>query len=208
MKVDLHELLDHNGYTIGSVKNIRKKTVKEIIAETTRDRLEEVVKQSTSFLRVLESITGKPRNTAEYKALFIEACDYWGIDYSHLINNKSGRRQRRKIRKSFDYGMTAEDVISEFLCENPVQRLSWPTIAKLINKYDILPQQCSECGISAKWNGKPLTLHIDHINGVNTDNRLENLRRLCPNCHSQTDTFCGKNKINKPLTHLLDAQKV
>ena len=43
------------------------------------------------------------------------------------------------------------------------------------------------------WNGKPLTLQLHHINGNNRDNRLENLTFLCPNCHSQTDNFSGKN---------------
>ncbi|MGB2240169.1 MAG: HNH endonuclease [Pseudomonadales bacterium] len=53
---------------------------------------------------------------------------------------------------------------------------------------------CSSCGIGDEWNGKPITLQLDHINGVNNDHRLDNLRMLCPNCHSQTDTWCGRNK--------------
>jgi hypothetical protein len=40
---------------------------------------------------------------------------------------------------------------------------------------------------------KPISFHLDHINGINTDNRIENLQILCPNCHSQTDTYCGRN---------------
>lgn len=57
----------------------------------------------------------------------------------------------------------------------------------------LLENRCYECGIEPTWNGKPLTLHLDHINGVNNDNRLENLRLLCPNCHSQTHTYAGRN---------------
>jgi hypothetical protein len=51
---------------------------------------------------------------------------------------------------------------------------------------------CEACGL-AKWNGKPIPLELDHVNGQYTDNRLENLRILCPNCHAQTPTFRAKN---------------
>jgi 5-methylcytosine-specific restriction endonuclease McrA len=49
------------------------------------------------------------------------------------------------------------------------------------------------CGQQPMWNGKQLVLILDHINGINNDNRLENLRLLCPNCNSQTPTFAGRN---------------
>ncbi len=58
---------------------------------------------------------------------------------------------------------------------------------------NLLENKCVECGIT-EWNSKPITLQLDHINGQSTDHRFENLRLLCPNCHSQTDTWCGKNK--------------
>ena len=56
----------------------------------------------------------------------------------------------------------------------------------------LLPKACAHCGLD-EWRGKPLSLHIDHINGVKNDHRLENLRMLCPNCHSQTETYGGRN---------------
>ena len=56
----------------------------------------------------------------------------------------------------------------------------------------IMQNTCRECGLR-EWLGKPLSMHIDHINGVSTDHRLENLRMLCPNCHSQTPTYGGRN---------------
>jgi hypothetical protein len=56
----------------------------------------------------------------------------------------------------------------------------------------LLKDECAECGLR-EWRGKRLSLHIDHINGVSNDHRLENLRMLCPNCHSQTETYGGRN---------------
>jgi Zn finger protein HypA/HybF involved in hydrogenase expression len=67
---------------------------------------------------------------------------------------------------------------------------------KLLSK-NILENKCSICDNSGEWCGKELSLQLDHINGINNDNRLENIRLLCPNCHSQTETFSGKrNKVN------------
>ena len=52
--------------------------------------------------------------------------------------------------------------------------------------------ECEECGIS-EWNGKAISLELDHVSGIRSDNSLENLKLLCPNCHSQTHTFRGRN---------------
>lgn len=56
-----------------------------------------------------------------------------------------------------------------------------------------VPYACVECGQGSVWANKPLVLHMDHINGDKCDNRLENLRLLCPNCHTQTRTFGSRN---------------
>lgn len=62
---------------------------------------------------------------------------------------------------------------------------------------DGLDYKCEECNNSGFHNEKPLTLQLDHKNGNSSDNRKENLRLLCPNCHSQTETYCGKGNTGK-----------
>ena len=62
-------------------------------------------------------------------------------------------------------------------------------------KEGLLEKKCSNCDI-AEWMGKEAPLQLDHINGVRTDNRIENLRILCANCHAQTETWCSKNRGN------------
>lgn len=67
-------------------------------------------------------------------------------------------------------------------------------IKSLIIKHNLIEYRCLECGLNNFWNKKVLSLQLDHINGVRNDNRLDNLRFLCPNCHTQTETYCSKNK--------------
>lgn len=66
-------------------------------------------------------------------------------------------------------------------------------LRRYIIKHKLIPYKCAICG-TVEWRGKTLSLELDHINGINNDNRLENLRFLCPNCHSQTTTYGSRNK--------------
>ena len=71
-------------------------------------------------------------------------------------------------------------------------------LKSLIIRENLIEYRCSECDIKNIWQGRNLNLHIDHINGVRNDNRIENLRFLCPNCHSQTESYCSK--VNRSVT--------
>lgn len=66
-------------------------------------------------------------------------------------------------------------------------------IKKYLITKNLVLNECSICKLPPIWNNKPLIFHLDHINGDHFDNRIENLRLLCPNCHTQTDTYTGKN---------------
>ena len=70
-------------------------------------------------------------------------------------------------------------------------------IKKRILNEKLIDYNCSICGIDAVWQNKPMPLILDHINGVNDDNRLENLRFVCSNCDTQLPTYKSKNKIGR-----------
>lgn len=91
-----------------------------------------------------------------------------------------------KNRKTNPPTYTLEEVLVEHSYYNT------GSLKRRLIKAGLLEYKCARCGID-QWLKEPIVLQLDHINGVNTDNRLENLRLLCPNCHSRTPTFTSKN---------------
>ena len=102
----------------------------------------------------------------------------YALKYECYKPNQSGKGVKKDIKRRISK-------LEDYATRSSVRK-------RIIKEGLILPV-CSECNIS-EWNGKKLSLHLDHINGENGDNRIENLRFLCPNCHSQTSTYAGKNK--------------
>jgi len=78
-------------------------------------------------------------------------------------------------------------------------------VKKRLLEQKLIPYICDDCGNDGNWNGKKLVLQLEHKNGKNNDNRLENLAFLCPNCHTQTKTYAAKNRKNpsrKPKSYI------
>lgn len=204
MKIALTDILEHNGYTLGAKKNIRRKSFRERLAEIPADVLIEAVKSSTQFNELGRKLgLARPLRHKKHsivgpheRTLIIERCKVIGIDTSHI---KQRVNKKKRVLTAVGTNKTPEEVINDFFSGNDVKEISWATRIKLIRSHNLLPNNCSECGILPKWNGLPLRLQVDHINGDRFDNRIDNLRILCPNCHSQTHTFGWKNRKLRPF---------
>lgn len=104
-----------------------------------------------------------------------------------------GLRKRYKQYQAKNYNQPTPSIpIEQVLVEH--SNYSRKTLKNRLIKENLLEYKCVECGITDLWNNKPIKLQIDHINGISDDNRLGNLRFICPNCHSQTSSYAGKNK--------------
>lgn len=94
-------------------------------------------------------------------------------------------------------GYRVWDLEREVLVENSAYTHRTDLKHQLL-KLGILKEECELCGMGPSWNGRSLVLQMDHRNGDGRDHRRENLRMLCPNCHSQTPTYAGRNSRSKP----------
>src|ERR1700733_11969731 len=154
--------------------------------------LEEKIKISKSYSELLNrcgyAINGT--NIKRIKELLILK----KIDTSHFRPISANRVKSRKI----------EEYLKIWTNESP--RVGSHHLKKRLIKEKILQDICNRCGIF-EWEGEKLSLHLDHINGIRNDNRLENLRLLCPNCHSLTETYAGKKLKKDFKNYCMDCKK-
>ncbi|MCE5225971.1 MAG: HNH endonuclease, partial [Porphyromonadaceae bacterium] len=149
-----------------------------------KEELTRIVSECDSYTEVLEKFNlciygGGNTNTLKNRLKFDK------IDVSHFTRKKrmmqgwkngAGKYVNDNVKKSIESYLKKGIILS-------------PGIKKRLFKENILENKCACCGLKDIWNGKPITLQVDHINGDTTDNRRENIRSICPNCHSQTPTF-------------------
>lgn len=150
-----------------------------------KEELIQLVKESSSLTEILRK-QGKATSGAAFTVLKSKLEEY-GIPY-FFIKEKS---------------IPKEIPLSEILKENRPYLSN--RLKKRLIQEGLKENVCEICGQKAEWNNMPLQLQLDHINGNHNDNRLENLRIICPNCHTQTETF--GNKRTKSHKYCIDCGK-
>ncbi|WP_375419040.1 HNH endonuclease signature motif containing protein [uncultured Hymenobacter sp.] len=149
---------------------------------STDDEFRQAVAESLSVAQVLNRIGLVPAG-GNYKTVY-ERIKRLGLGTSHFTGAGWNVGVRyRAINKAAQ--------LSEVLINGSIYQ-SHKLKIRLIEE-GMFARVCSSCGLE-RWLDKVIPLELDHINGVNTDNRIENLRLLCPNCHALTETYRGKNQ--------------
>lgn len=159
----------------------RKKT--SVIWITPIDEFKIIVASNQTLAGILRRL-GIAAKAGNYKTLK-SRLKIENINVGHLAIGRLDANKGRKISRDLI-------PLSNVLIEH--SSYSRSSLKKRLLREGVLQNVCSECGQIPKWNNKNLILVLDHINGISDDNRLENLRLLCPNCNSQMPTFCGRHK--------------
>ena len=158
----------------------------------TDDELRNVVRQSRGVSEVLRRLGYVPNGgmhrfiQAKIAVLGIDTSHFTGQSWSRGLSNPQGPRAI-----PLDQILVADSAY-------PSSKLRLRLVAAGLKE-----ARCELCGL-VNWLGAPITLALDHINGDPTDNRLANLRILCPNCHAQTDTWCGRKRSRSSPTYGLE----
>lgn len=163
----------------------------------TKEQMTQYFNNSSSLLELAKFIGYKNASGGAWRKLKKVLKDY-GLNPDELSQkgNKSGNKGYSK------YNLLNKETLNKVVfCEK--SNVSRSIVKKLILRNKLIDYKCSICGNKGNWNNKPLSLRLDHINGVNNDNRLSNLRFVCPNCDSQLATFCSRN-IAKKTKYITD----
>jgi len=152
-----------------------------LIWKISEHEFKNVIRQAHSYSHALSyfGLQNKGGNSQTLKKRINEL----GLSTSHFLSRSLASVKTRQLSK--------EQVIETLLIEDC--QASRSTVKRHIIKYSLLQYKCASCFNTGEWMGKSISLQLEHKNGVNNDNRIENLCFLCPNCHSQTGTFAGKN---------------
>ncbi|SMQ16604.1 HNH endonuclease [Streptomyces sp. Ag82_O1-12] len=148
----------------------------------TRDVLERAVAASTNMCEVLRHLGLEV--VGGHHTHISRRVRAYGIDTSHFrVPTRRGKPWRPRTPEAFLVEQPADRAR-----RIPSDRLKWAMTSLG------MAERCALCGTGAAWRGRPLPLEVDHIDGNWRDNRIENLRLLCPNCHSTTDSYRGRGK--------------
>lgn len=145
------------------------------------DKFVEVAKYSSSIAQVLRSLN-LIASGSNYKIVHLTV-KRLNIDVSHWTGQAH--------LKGKTHGWSPKIPLDNILVKDSTYTSTWYLKKRLLAE-GLLEYKCSICGIK-DWLAKPLVLQLDHINGDPFDHRLTNLRLLCPNCHTQTINFAGRN---------------
>lgn len=157
----------------------------------TKEWLEELCSSSFSYAEVLRK-AGRKQGGGTQETLRKKIQEF-NIDISHFTG-QGWNGHSNTITKT---GKPEKYSLEEVFCRNsPVTQ---KVLRSYVERHNILEYKCVNCGCDGNWQDGKISLEIDHLDGENTNNSIENLRYLCPNCHALTDTYRGKNKALKSV---------